>query len=443
MKSIRITIGILLWLIGVVAIGWCVDRQLVADGTVRDEVAADLLRYATTTKQRAELVFQENQFVAVGDPIVAKGSDGIFRQVGEVSAVFADGRPARRASTATVSAVFFEPGFDCQSLQEMLYYQTPNTMDWVLKTMLTKEIRTKIAGVIQTTVDDNRDVIIAELGPLVERSLRDAMQVLEQDLAASLKSHRDEIEQIAGRYQRDVLERELVPLVKTEIFPIVKRHAEPLANEIGIALWKRVSLWRFTWRYLYDKSPLPERNKFKTEWKRFLENEAMPELESRTQDILNVVKKIVAETARNKMVKSAVRRNMIKVVDDPELRKVVWKIINEVVVENPRLRESMKHIWTSDEARDALRLASERTEPAVQNIGRLLFGSPDAGITPEFARVLRNRILNKDKRWFEVVSSTDGTRLESHTIPVRAGTGNPSFPLIGRSTDGDVRVETR
>ena len=443
MKPIRITIGILLWLTGIVAIGWCVDHKLIENGAVRDEVAADLMRYATTPKQAAELEFQEKQFIAVGDPIVAKAIDGSFRQVGEISAVFTDGRLTRGATTVTASAVFFEPGFDCQAMQELEYYRTPNSMEWVLKTMLTPNIRTQVAGVMQNAVNDHRDVIMAELRPLVERSLRDSMKVVEQDLAVSLKNHRDDIERVAGRYQRDVLERELVPLVKAEIFPIVREHAEPLANEIGIALWKRVSLWRFTWRYLYDKSPLPERNKFKTEWKRFLENEAMPELESRTEDILNVVKKIVTETARNKKVKSAVRKNLIKVVDDPELRKVVWTIINEVVVENPRLRDSMKQIWTSDEARDALQLASERTEPAVQNIGRLLFGSPEEGITPEFARVLRNRILNKDQRWLEVVGSKDGKRLETRTIPVRAGIGNPIHPLTGRLTDGVSRVEGR
>ena len=130
--------------------------------------------------------------------------------------------------------------------------------------MLTTDKRAEIAQVIQHSVDDHRDIIMAELRPLVEKSLRESMKLLEQDLAASLKSHRPDIEKIASRYQRDVLERELVPLVKSEIFPIVRTHAEPVANDIGIALWKRVSLWRFTWRYLYDKSPLPERNKFRS-----------------------------------------------------------------------------------------------------------------------------------------------------------------------------------
>ena len=444
MKSIRIIIGLLLWLGGIVAVGWCLDQKLSDNGTARDELANDLLQYATTERQNAELIFQSSVFVAVGDPVVATMPDGSVRQVGEISSVFNnDDRHVGSATTQHASAVFFEPQFDPHNIQGMLYFRTPNSMDWVLQTMLTTDKRAEIAQVIQHSVDDHRDIIMAELRPLVEKSLRESMKVLEQDLAASLKSHRPDIEKIAGRYHRDVLERELVPLVKSEIFPIVRTHAEPVANDIGIALWKRVSLWRFTWRYLYDKSPLPERNKFKKEWDRFLESEAMPVLEDRAGNIVDAVKNIVAETARNKKVKSAVRKNLMRIMDDEELRGVVWTIINEVVIDNPRLRESMTAVWTSDEARDALQLASERVEPAVQQIGQLLFGSPEEGITPEFARVLRNRILNKDQRWFEVVASQDDHALEVLKIPVRAGTGRRTHPLSTPSIGGDARAEAR
>lgn len=445
MKSIRITIGILLWLGGIVAIGWSVDKKLTDNGTAREALAADLLQYATTPRQTAELVFQSDLFVAVGDPIVAAMPDGSVRQVGEISGVLnADQRHVGSATTSTASALFFEPGFDCRNMQGMLYYRTPNSMGWVLQTMLTTEKRGELIQVIQGTVNDHRDVILAELRPLVEKSLRESMRIMEQDLAASLKAHRSDIEKIAGRYQRDVLERELVPLVKSEIFPIVRTHAEPVANEIGMAMWQRVSLWRFTWRYLYDKSPLPERNKFKKEWERFLETEAKPILEDRTGDVIGAVRKIVSDTTRNKKVRAAVRANLMKIIDDPELRKVIWEIINEVMIENPRLRESMTAIWTSDEARDALHVASERIEPAVQKIGQLLFGSPEGGITPEFARVLRNRILNKDRRWFEVVAIVgEGSQLESASIPVRAGTGKRTHPLSSQSSGGDAGVEAR
>jgi hypothetical protein len=47
-----------------------------------------------------------------------------------------------------------------------------------------------------------------------------------------------------------------------------------------------------------------------------------------------------------------------------------------------------------------LQITSARLEPTAVRIGELLLGTPDGGVTPEFARVLRNQILFKDRRWF-------------------------------------------
>ena len=44
-------------------------------------------------------------------------------------------------------------------------------------------------------------------------------------------------------------------------------------------------------------------------------------------------------------------------------------------------------------------MAGDRLEPVVRSIGDELFGSEDAGINPDFARVLRSQILGKDRQW--------------------------------------------
>ena len=66
---------------------------------------------------------------------------------------------------------------------------------------------------------------------------------------------------------------------------------------------------------------------------------------------------------------------------------------------NPRLRAVLEKHWRGPQAEQAFLLASQRLEPAVHQIGQILFGTPETGVTPEFARVLRNRILRKDRRW--------------------------------------------
>ena len=51
-------------------------------------------------------------------------------------------------------------------------------------------------------------------------------------------------------------------------------------------LWNRVSLWRFTWRYAYDRIPLlPNRVKFRDEFHRFVDKEALPVLAEHSDEI--------------------------------------------------------------------------------------------------------------------------------------------------------------
>ena len=95
---------------------------------------------------------------------------------------------------------------------------------------------------------------------------------------------------MGDRIESDILREELVPLVREEIFPVIQEEAQPLAMDIGKSMWNRFSLVSFSWRYLYDVLPLPERNAVRTEFQRFLDQEAVPELESRTDEFVDVTK---------------------------------------------------------------------------------------------------------------------------------------------------------
>ena len=53
--------------------------------------------------------------------------------------------------------------------------------------------------------------------------------------------------------------QELLPLVKSDVLPIVRQRAEPALREVGQELWQRVSLWRFGWRMAYDFLPCPKK----------------------------------------------------------------------------------------------------------------------------------------------------------------------------------------
>jgi hypothetical protein len=207
-------------------------------------------------------------------------------------------------------------------------------------------------------------------------------------------------------------------------------------------LFARASLWRFGWRLFYDMSFLPEKNLTQTEWNRFVNDEGIPVLNRRRSDLLAAQRQIIEDIARNPSVRDAVRRNLTRIVDDPEFRTIVWQIFRDAVVDNPRLREKLEQRWSTVEARRAVQLAAFYVEPCVRRIGDLLFGTREDGIAPEFAQVLRNQILDKDCRWLVIVTPPDSMPTEvlsdSSVLPVRHG-GYPDVNPFAVQLQGVVR----
>jgi hypothetical protein len=294
-----------------------------------------------------------------------------------------------------------------------------------METMLPVEKREQIAGEIIATYQAYHAEILQAMRPVIMGGLADAMNVLEEDLGYALIARHDLLEQLGDRYQEQVVKKELVPLVRDQIWPVVRKHGEPLANRMGEELFERASLWRFGWRVLYDKSPLPERDLTRAEWNRFVNEEAVPVLNSRADELVDVQRLIYEELSRNEVVQEVLRRNLSQVLDDPEFQQIVWSIFREVVVDNTRLRQKLEDRLRGEEAQRAMQMAADYAEPCVRRIGDLLLGTREAGISPEFAQVLRNQILDKDCRWL-VLASPPGARplekLAPHTrVPVRDG----------------------
>jgi hypothetical protein len=398
-RLVRIFLGAAIWL-SLVGIGWWAISDRGPDGIVQRELVTSLWDYGTGARRVAELKFEASCRVAAGDPIfIVDGPDDV-RQVGEISLVAAD------ATVPSIEAIFYTSAPEIAPNARLTYHQTPGSMDWVLRTMLPEAKRKQIANELKTSFEQHREEVIGLMRPIVEEALQDAFSVVEQDLPVALQRRNAELEKLGGRYQRELVERELVPLVRGEIWPIVRKHAEPEVNRIGQELWQRASLWRFGWRYAYDIAPLPQKDLAKREWERFLKDEAVPVLEGHSEDFMRAQEQIFRDVARNTKVQAAVRRSVTKVVKDPGVQKIACEVIQEVVLDNPRLRGVMERHWHSERTQAALRVTSARLEPTAVRIGELLLGTPDGGVTPEFARVLRNQILFKDRRWFVLENGT-------------------------------------
>ena len=215
----------------------------------------------------------------------------------------------------------------------------------------------------------------------------------------SIKRHRGDIDTLAKRWNDDVVRKRLIPLARQEIMPIVKKHGRPTAEKVGQEIWERASLWRFGWRAVYDRTPLPEQNLLNEEWQRFVQKDVGPVLERNMDDIVAAVQKILVETAANPAVRGELADVASDIAQDPEAQQLVKAILKETLVDNQRLHQVWSDVWKSDEARRAIDLASRRMEPVLRQIGDELFGTQEEGIDPAFALVLRNQIFGKDRRW--------------------------------------------
>lgn len=390
-------------------------------------LAETLWSYVAGPYPEARLEFDRPTLVAVGDPLFVRSPQGGFEQIGEIRSVDPAGAEQRKA-TLHCQALFYPTAPPLSPDASIVHYRTPQSMAWVLETMLPPEKRSLIADEIQAAYERHHEEVLAALRPVIDASLRDAFVVIEDDLPAALGRRRDRFEKLAARYEKEVIDAEIVPLVKREIWPILREYAEPAVEDVGKQMLDRLSLWAILWRAGADQIPFTRQNLLDEEMKRFLREEAVPLLESRTDEFVTIQKKVLAEAANNKRVQAAVKKNVKKILNDPELQTLLWEIVGEVVLHNPRLHAVLDKHWTSPQAKQAFQIAASRLEPTVRRIGDLLFGTRENGLSPEFNSVLRNQVLGKDKRWFIVSPSAGSSSADS--APFEASADDRRFPQV-------------
>ncbi len=162
---------------------------------------------------------------------------------------------------------------------------------------------------------------------------------------------------------------------------------------------------------------------------------------------------MIRKVAKNPKIKASLAESFDAVLKDAETQALLTDIFEDVLVNNERLKIALEEQWQSPAAQDAIALANNKLEPTINEIGVSLFGSPDGEITPEFARVVRHRILHKDSRWLTLktesnqasVNQTDElpnlgeveseVGVEPKSIPGMSASENSSIPYA--ATRGD------
>jgi len=365
----------------------------------------ELARFVASGRQRYELEFAQAMPVRAFDPIFLLTDAGEFVQVGAIERVVSEDSTSKRLeSTDWARAEFFSNAPRLTDQHKLIYYQTPLSMDFVIQTIFTAEKRAEIAQLIARAYAQHHKEILRHLRPILERSIQQAVATVNQALLRSLERHRGQIDALGQRYRQELVEQELIPLISEEIWPIVYRESQPLAEQIGQELWQQASMWRFGWAYFYDATPLPGRNLLRREFERFVDDHGLPTLQSHVDDFIELQQTILAKVVRNPQVQQTLREAAQTAYQDPEVQNLILSILDDSLVNNDELKQLLRDYWESPQTQQMLRIADERLEPTVARIGELLFGNPNTAVTPEFARVLRAKVLRKDHRWYLLAS---------------------------------------
>lgn len=391
---------------------------------------AQLVRFLITPRQDFDIELRDESVLKVGDPIIIY-EDNVARIVGNITGIGTQSNPkVNIAWTRQATAEFFANAPVIAEGDYLSYHQTPDSMEWIVQMMLPPHKRAEISELIVQAYGEHHAEITSVLQPIVLQSLKDATEVVREDFNAAVMRREGQIAELRNRYQNEIVERELVPLVKDEIWPIVQDEMNPLATKIGEEIWQHVSVWRFGWRFLYDKSPLPERNLVNKEFSRFMEKHGSNVIESHIPEMLEAQQRVLQRAAENEEVQSVLSDASMRVLRDEEFQKLTIDLLRDVFVDNDRLANVFQAAWQSDQARRALEITNQKLQPTVTKIGQAFFGSPEKSITPEFSRILRNRILHKDNRWLVLQMAKDrkkelGSSNKLQAIPGTTGTENP------------------
>ncbi|MDG2131372.1 MAG: hypothetical protein P8K08_25465 [Fuerstiella sp.] len=403
MKQRHVIFGVLFWSAAACCSWYVLRAELTAQSSDVSHLSYDVSRWLSGQHRHLQAVCDERLMVAVGDPVFLQSADGTWRQVGLATDINGEFSRDPFITTATEVLIYEDAITACSDRFRLQYHTTPMSLDWVVMTMIPPERQKAIAQLIAEDWKVHQKEIMDRLRPVMKDGLRKGMKAVEAELPQILREHRDDFRKLGDRYGTEIMKAEVLPLVRDEILPIVEHEALPVAEDVGRALWKRVSLLSFTYSFLYDKSPLPRRDALKTEFQRFIDEVALPELRSRSDQFIQVTEDIIKRSMENPKVKDVLKRNLRRVAEDPEMHELIKAIVREAIVDNQTLRLEMEAYMDDQQTRAALDVAGERLEPVVRQIGDLIFGTREKGITPEFSRILRSQILKKDRRWFVMV----------------------------------------
>ncbi len=398
MRGVRPWIGAFLWLL----IVWLVFSWLGSDdeisGEVRWEKSANLTRYLFEDPLPVEISFDSPISATVGDTLYER-TGGDFVPVGEVVSV----EPSERQARLVKAVIYPRAAKDIRASSRMTHFTATGTAAWAATTLLPAEKVREITEDVRKTFREKQYYLSSLIIPHLQSFMTTALEIIREELPIVVANHRDEIQQVLLLHNAAIVEDQLIPLVNDQIWPIVRRRATPLVRTIGRELWGELPKWGLSWRWAYEKIPGISNDKVQERFNQFVELQGVPILLSHREDLIRVTREVAVRVSRNMEVNRFLADAVVQISTDPELEDLVRRMLNELTVDNERIRKALEDAWTDDAFQNHLAKAVQTFDALMRRSGNaILLNKEGDGINPDLARVLRTNILGKDTSWFLV-----------------------------------------
>jgi hypothetical protein len=325
-----------------------------------------------------------------------------------------------RELSASVTVFPERPGLLTEGTT-MTAFTAPSSARWVVKTLLPKERMQRIVALTREFVGAEGRRIADTLWPQVRLGLLDLLELYETQLPAALRARAERIRALAGKHRDGVVAEKLVPAVEEVVLVRAEARFRPFLEEVGRELWKKLPIWSLGARYVWEGVPGTREGQVKSRFEEYLKKEAIPVLRKHAPEAMRLAREVLKESLADERLREALATVASEIASDPEVTALLRELAGELVVENEQLRKVLRKRWEAGLG-EAASAASARFEPLIRQIVDLIALTGDRrAINPRLARVLRTRLLRKDRRWI-LLSPGSGAPL-ADPVEIRGTTG--------------------
>lgn len=243
----------------------------------------------------------------------------------------------------------------------------------------------------------------------------------EEATQAEIKAH---IERLKVNY----LDKELKPLFKDEIWPVVEEEVSKEIDPILKEMWEEFPTTEITWLYVYQKIPGTDNDHVEKRLRAFFDQEAMAILEDHEDELKQIPITVISKLKDNEKIKKSAQDMISKLISDEEISNwLKGSIIKLYERTKPELLNKFQGQWKPRLQKIVSNL-SEKFEPYAINMANKILLNLEVGgntkpISPELAEVIRKQILGKDRYFLYTKAIKNKDRQQEQKLKIKIFNG--------------------